>query len=72
MDAVGLRLTEEQLQHIDNLADRHDASRSAVMRSIVDNGLRAPKYHPDEFDINPEQYELADALELTKEGQLPR
>lgn len=72
MEPIGVKLTEAQVNRLDELAEEHDTSRSAVLRSVVDNGLRATKYHPDEFPILPDQYEQADAVELAKEGRLPR
>lgn len=72
MGPIGVKLTEEQLTRIDRLAQEHNTSRSAILRSVVDNGLRAPKYYPDEFDIDPDRHEQLDAVELTKQGQIDR
>ena len=70
MDVVTVQLPEDWIDHIDKVAEEHGTSRAAVLRSVIDNGLRVPKYHPDEFPILPEQYEQADAVELAKQGRL--
>lgn len=57
---------------MDGIAEEHNTSRAAVLRSVIDNGLRAPKYYSDEFPILPEEYERHDAVELAKQGQLHR
>lgn len=72
MEVVTVQLPDDWVEHIDSVADEHDTTRAAVLRSIVDNGLRAPKYHPDEFPITPERHERADAVKLAKQGRLPR
>ena len=72
MEVVTVQLPDDWISHIDRLAKEHDTSRAAVVRSVIDNGLRVPKYHPDEFPIRPEQYERYDAVSLAKKGELPR
>lgn len=72
MQVVTVKLPDDWIEHIDNIADDHGTSRSAVLRSVVDNGLRAPKYYPDEFPMDPSQHEQPDAVELAKSGRLPR
>lgn len=72
MELVAVKVPDDVDSHIDKLADKHDTTRSAVLRSVLDNGLRAPKYYPDEFPIQPENHERADAVELAKSGRLPR
>jgi len=70
MEVVTVQLPDDWIDHIDMKAEEHNTSRAAVLRSVIDNGLRAPKYYPDEFPINPEQYERHDAVELAKKGAL--
>jgi len=72
MDVVTVKLPDSHVDHLDKLADEHDTTRAAILRSVIDNGLRAPKYYPDEFPILPENHEMADAVELAKRGKLPR
>jgi hypothetical protein len=72
MNPVGVKLTPEQLEKVDSIADEYDTSRSAVLRCVVDNGLRAGKYHPDEFPIDPKPWEQSNAPQLAKEGRLDR
>jgi len=67
MQTATVKLPEEWIDSLDRIADEHDTSRAAVLRSAIDDGLRAHKYHPDEFAINPERYEHPDAVELTKQ-----
>lgn len=72
MNVATASIPEDWDEKLDQIAEEHDTSRSAVLRSVIDNGLRAHKYHPDEFAINPERYEQADAVELVQRGELPR
>jgi hypothetical protein len=72
MEVATVQLPEDWLAHIDNLAEEHNTSRAAVLRSVIDNGLEASLDNPDEFPIAPEQYEQNDAVELRKRGKLPR
>ena len=72
MEVATVKLPDDWISHIDELAEHHGTTRAAVLRSVIDNGLRAPKYYPDEFPIKPEQYEQHDAVELAKAGRLPR
>jgi hypothetical protein len=72
MKTVTVKVPDDWVNSLDSLAEKHDSSRAAVLRSAIDDGLRAHKYYPDEFGINPELYEKADAVELAKEGSLPR
>jgi len=61
-----VKLPEDWIDTLDKIAEEHDTSRAAVLRSAIDDGLRAHKYYPDDFAINPEQYEQADAVQLAK------
>jgi len=72
MKVVTVKLPDDQVDTLDRLADEHDTSRAAVLRSAIDDGLRAHKYYPDDFTINPERYEMRSAPELAKDGDLPR
>jgi hypothetical protein len=72
MKPIGVQLPDEWIDKMDELADEHDIERSAVMRSVIDNGLRAHKYYPEEFEIVPEAFEQSDAVKLAKEGKLNR
>lgn len=72
MQVVTVKLPDDWIEHMDDIANQHDTSRAAVMRSVVDNGLRAPKYYPDDLPIQPERYEQSDAVELAKQGRLSR
>jgi predicted transcriptional regulator len=72
MKTVTVKVPDDWVDSLDSLAEEHGTSRAAVLRSAIDDGLRAHKYHPDEFAINPERYEEADAVELAKDGSLPR
>jgi len=53
LDTLSAKLPKDQADHIRELADRHDVPVSAVLREVIDTGLRAPKYY-DEFEIRPE------------------
>lgn len=66
MKTVTVKIPEDWADSIDRLAEEHDTSRAAVLRSAIDDGLRAHKYYPDEFAINPERYEHPDAVELAR------
>lgn len=70
MKVVTVKVPDDWVDNIDSIAEEHETSRAAVLRSAIDDGLRAHKYYPDEFAINPERYEQADAVELTKRGDL--
>lgn len=72
MENLSVQVPEDWADTIDKLADKHDTSRAAVLRSAIDDGLRAHKYYPDEFAINPERYEYRNAPELAKSGDLRR
>jgi len=72
MKVVTVKIPESQADRIDNLADEYDTSRAAVLRSVIDDGLRAYKYYPDDFGIEPERYQMKTAPELARDGDLPR
>ena len=72
MKTLTVKVPDDWADTVDRLADEHDTSRAAVLRSVMKNGLRARKYHPDHFGIIPEKYEHADAVEMAKNGTLPR
>lgn len=57
LEPVTVKLPSDQLERINSMADYHGVSRSAVMRNIVFNGIRAHKYM-EEFDLDPEHYEI--------------
>ena len=68
MQTATVKLPEEWIDSLDRIAEEHDTSRAAVLRSAIDDGLRAHKYYPEDFAINPERYEHPDAVELSREG----
>jgi hypothetical protein len=70
MKTLTVRIPDDQADRIDDIAEEHDTSRAAVLRSAIDDGLRAHKYYPDEFGINPERYERRSAPELAEDGDL--
>lgn len=72
MEVFTVKLPDEQAEKVDALADEFDTSRAAILRSAIDDGLRAYKYYPDDFGIDPERYEMRTAPELAKDGDLPR
>jgi len=69
MKPVGVQLPEAVLDKIDRLAEEHNTTRSAILRNLLDNGLRAQKYYPDDFHLVPEVHEEEDAVELTREAE---
>jgi hypothetical protein len=71
MKVLTVQVPDDWAESIDGIADNHDTSRAAVLRSAIDDGLRAYKYYPEDFALNPEDYERADAVELTKRDDLP-
>jgi hypothetical protein len=71
MKVLTVQVPDDWAESIDRIADNHDTSRAAVLRSAIDDGLRAYKYYPEDFALNPEDYERADAVELTKRDDLP-
>lgn len=64
-DIHAVRLPENVGEKVEELAERHDTTQSAVLRALVDNGLRARKW--DEFSIVPTNHELRDAVERASE-----
>lgn len=70
MKTVTVKLPDDWADSIDRIAEDHETSRAAVLRSAIDDGLRAYKYYPDEFALNPEDYQKADAVELVKSGDI--
>ena len=51
---VSARVDDDLLDYIDELADRHDTSRSEVVRHLLSNGTRAHKYYSEfEIEIQP-------------------
>lgn len=70
MKVVTVKIPEDQADRIDSLAAEYDTSRAAVLRSVIDSGLRAYKYYPDEFSISPDRYQMRDAADLAKDGDL--
>lgn len=71
MKTVTVKIPEDWAENIDRLADEHGTSRASVLRSAIDDGLRAHKYYPEEFAINPDRYEMKSAAEMAKDGDLP-
>ena len=51
-DTHAVRLKEEIGDEIDRLAQKHNTTKSDVLRELVENGLRAHKYY-EEFEIQP-------------------
>ena len=72
MKTVTVKVPDDWVDNLDSIAEEHETSRAAVLRSAIDDGLRAYKYYPDDFAINPGRYEEPDAVELAKDGVLPR
>lgn len=70
MKTVTVKVPDEWADSIDRIAEGHETSRAAVLRSAIDDGLRAHKYYPDDFALNPEDYEKADAVELVRNGDI--
>jgi predicted transcriptional regulator len=64
-DIHAVRLPENVGENVEELAERHDTTQSAVLRALVDNGLRARKW--DEFGIVPTNHERRDAVEQASE-----
>jgi predicted DNA-binding protein len=64
-DIHAVRLPENVGEKVEELAERHGTTNSAVLRALVDNGLRARKW--DEFSIVPTNHELRDAVERASE-----
>ena len=67
MQTATVKLPEDWIDKLDKIAEEHDTSRAAVLRSAIDDGLRAYKYYPDDFSLAPERYEHPDAVELARE-----
>lgn len=72
MKTVTVKVPDDWASSIERLAEKHGTSRAAILRSAIDDGLRAHKYYPEDFALNPEDYEKADAVELVKRGDLRR
>lgn len=72
MKTVTAKIPDDMAKHIDSLADEYDTSRAAIIRSVLDNGLRAPKYYPEDFPMDPEHHEMRSAAEMAEDGDLPR
>jgi len=64
-DIHAVRLPENVGEKVEELAEKHDTTKSAVLRALVDNGLRARKW--DEFRIVPTNHERRDAVEQARE-----
>jgi hypothetical protein len=54
------------MESIEQLAEQHGTTRSAVIRAVIDSGLRARKY-TDQFDIDPERFERRTIAEQSVE-----
>jgi len=48
---ISVRVDDELLEHVDQLAEQHNTTRSEVARHLLDNGARAQKYY-SEFELN--------------------
>lgn len=59
LEPVTVKLPPDQADTIQKIADYHDVSKSAVMRNVVFNGIRAHKYI-EEFDMEPQNYEITE------------
>lgn len=59
------RLPENMSSKIKELAEAHNTTESAVIRAVIDTGLRARKW--DEFQITPKQHEQKDAVEQAQQ-----
>jgi predicted DNA-binding protein len=60
LKTLSAKLPKDQANHIQELADHHNVPVSAVLREVIDTGLRAPKYY-DEFEIQPESQVYRDS-----------
>jgi len=57
------------IEALDDIAEEHDTTRSAVIRAAIDLGLRAPKYD-DVFQLEPESHERYTVADLARQGRL--
>jgi len=50
---LSYRLDEETHDHLEQLAEQHDVSKSEVARAALRAGLRAGRYYPEDFSLGP-------------------
>jgi predicted transcriptional regulator len=70
MQTVSVQVPEEWVETIDERADEHDTTRAAILRTVIDNGLRAHKYDKADFAVYLERMERADAVELARRDDM--
>lgn len=66
METVSVQVPEEWVETVDERAEEYDTTRAAILRTVIDNGLRAHKYDEANFPVYLEQMERADAVELAR------
>jgi metal-responsive CopG/Arc/MetJ family transcriptional regulator len=69
LHSTGVQLPEQWIETLDEMAEDHETTRSAVIRAAIDMGLRARKYD-EAFELVPEQHERETVADLAKEGRL--
>jgi len=70
METVTVKVPEEWIESVDKRAEEHDTSRAAILRTALDNGLRAPKYDGAAFPAYDPTHERADAVELARRDDM--
>lgn len=71
MPNVTVNLPDSMLDRVKEIEEEHNTTRAAAVRSVINSGLRASKYH-DEFTLDPENWEMDNCVDLAKKGELPR
>jgi predicted transcriptional regulator len=54
MEVLTTKLPEDQKDRIDELAEKYDASRSAVARDLLLLGQQAWERYPSQFPLDPD------------------
>lgn len=70
MQTVTVRVPDEWVESIDERADEYDTNRATILRTALDNGLRAPKYDRASFPAYNPRLERADAVEMAQRDDM--
>lgn len=60
LETLSAKVPKDKAEFIQELANQHNVPVSAVLREVIDTGLRAPKYY-EEFEIDPERQVYRDS-----------
>lgn len=54
MEPLTTKVNESQKKRIDELAEKYEVSRAAIMRELLRTGVEAWEHHPAQYPVDPD------------------